>query len=45
MLIQQIVAYLLAGVLVTGGTSVTDIQDVPQDQWYSAEMTWPDSAA
>lgn len=33
MLIQQIVAYLLAGVLVTGGTSVTDIQDVPQDHW------------
>ena len=33
MLIQQIVAYLLAGVLVTGGTSVTDLQDVPQDHW------------
>lgn len=33
MLIQQVVAFLLAGVLTTGGVSGTTLQDVPQDNW------------
>ena len=33
MLIQQVVAFLLAGVLMTGGTAGGDLQDVPQDSW------------
>lgn len=33
MLIQQVVAFLLAGALMTGGTAGGDLQDVPQDSW------------
>lgn len=33
MLIQQVVAFILAGALMTGGGSGVAIQDVPQDNW------------
>ena len=33
MLIQQVVAFLLAGALMTSGTAGTDLKDVPQDNW------------
>ena len=33
MLIQQVVAFLLAGALMTGGSSGVTIQDVSQDHW------------
>ena len=33
MLIQQVLAFLLACTLTTGGASGTAIQDVPQDDW------------